>query len=400
MSTSTIVAVLASLVIGAAIGWYAASSPSSGTSPLTSGEAAPARGSQDEVRLEADADFATQRLAELETKLETVTAEREALRKIIADAGLTDEGAPDEAARIAQAAALKGPRFVFEGMEAPLSEMKWKTIAESVVAMGPLMGELGQALADGKSAGDLPQRIQKYNVPLIQAAVAASQGGMPGHGINGAFTHPALVANMVYSTLLEAGQPLDDGQVEKLGQIADRFVAEDARMRAGVGEESWALEQLVLESEIKDRFYKAVDAILTPPQVDVLHPPSLRDRTAGDIFSAGLIWLQSAQVGRAAGPDDLAQKITAGLMRQFQVPEEEKDAVARAVGDWASGFGPDVFTPLDPLEKNNMVKMDRIRTAGRPMVALYKELVRSLPAQEEVGQRIRASAFLVVPAGQ
>ena len=403
MSTNAavIVAVVA-LAFGAGLGWLLRGEPEAPSPDVITVRDGVGADSE-EPSLEADPAAAAARIAELETKLETVVAERDELQKSLAAAGIPEGGAATEGERVARALKLKGARFVYEGMEKTLDDMQWQTIATAIASMVPQLNELGENLAAGKGAGDLPMQIQKHNVPLIQAAVAASQGGMPGYGINGAFTHPALVANMIFSTLLEAGEALSESQTERLGQIADRFVAEDAALRAEVPvnrEKPFALAALVAESEMKDRFYKSVDEILTPAQLDILHPPTLRDRTAGDIFSAGLIWMQSAQVARVKNAAELSERLTEGLMRKFQIPEEEKEAVGRAVGDWAAKFGPATFTPLDALEKNNMVKMDRIRAAGRPMVELYKELVRSLPAQEAVADRLRTTTFLVVPAGQ
>ena len=399
MSNTTILAAVVCLLLGAAVGWFAREPGSESPEPVPHTEPAEDRGASDEIGLEADGEFAVERIQQLESQLKEAFTERDSLKQALADAAAGKVSAQDEVARIAAAAELKGPRYTYEGLEKTLKEIKWDKIAKAVVGMAGPMKELGEALAAGRPAGDLPQKVQKFNMPLIQAAVAANQGGMPGHGINGSFTHPALVANLIYSTLVEAGLPLDDAQAEKLSQLADRSVEDDRRLRAARTDESWAMEQLVMESEMKDRFYKAVDSLLTPEQVEVLHPGALRDRTAGDIFSAGLIWMQSAQVARARDREDLTQKITAGLMRRLQIPEEEKEAVGRAVGDWAAKFGPDAFTPLDDLEKSNMVRMDRIRAAGRPMVDLYKEIARSLPGQEEVIKRLRETAFLVVPAG-
>ena len=68
--------------------------------------------------------------------------------------------------------------------------------------------------------------------------------------------------------------------------------------------------------------------------------------------------------------------------------------------DWAGRFGPEQFTPLDNLERKNMVKMDRLRFAMRPMVELYKELASRFANDPELVGRIRDAAFLVVPAGR
>ena len=391
---------IAAALAGAGIGWVAKPTPTDtvaeGAVDAGADDAGSAAGPQLQT---SDLVVAHAEIAKLKKAVSDAQREADGLRQELAVArgeAKVPEGS-EEQRKLAEA--LKAPRYSYEKFDKGLAQIDWKKSAEAIRELAPLIPKILESVAAGGTmAPELQKRAQELNAPLIQVAMVLKGAEVPGTGYNGPFTHPAVAANMVYASLIEAGKPLDEQQVQQLKEIGDRFVQEEAVLRERGKQEKFALAMLLGESEIKDRFYKAVDQILTPEQVDLLHPGSLRDRVQGDLFSAGLIWLGHFQGSFGANREAIAINVTKTAMAHFQIPEADRPAVVRLVSDWLQSFDEAALAPMDDMEKAAFVKMSRIRTGGAPMLALYKELAREMVANEDVVKRIQDSQYVLLPA--
>lgn len=339
------------------------------------------------------------RINDLERDLANTKREADALRQELVAAKSGAKKVPSsEAEHIAMARALKVPRYGFKKFDQGLVQIDWKKSAAAIHELGPLLPDIMRGMASRTISPELEAKAQELNAPLIQVAMILKGASVPGTGYNGPFTHPAVAANMVYATLVEAGLPLDDDQVEKLKKIGDTHAAEEAALRKREADEPFQIAILLAESDLKDRFYKAVDAILTPEQLNILHPGQIRDRVQGDLFSAGLIWLGHAQAAIGSNRADIAKRLTDLAIRQFQIPETDRAAVARLASDWMQAFDEAAIAPLDSMEMTAFIKMGRIRAAADPTLTLYKELAREMGSHPEIVKRIQQTSMVLLPA--
>jgi len=399
MESRLVVVATACLLAGAAVGWFLKPAGD----PHASG-----------IELEPDvADDGPQ--PGIGTELGALRAELESARKRAREEGTRREEAEATQARLEaeieslRAAATKGTTpdapVVAKGVRYPyakhagvLESIDWDVAGDAVAHITALLKELTDAQAAGKPMPPSVGAIQRYNGPLVTAALTAQQGGMPGTGVNGSFSHPALLANLVHATLLKAGLPLDEAQEKRLRSLADDFVQEDERRLAGYDESTLGLEKLIAEAALKDRFYAAVDALVTEAQRAVLHPPSVRGRTSADLFSSAIIWATVTRRTTFHTTDELASEMARAVVQRYDVPAEQKAVVEDLAATWVKSFPAGYLAEEpDPLTLASHYLVDRIRIAADRQLTFFRAILDGLPADWAGASRLRQEAFVLLP---
>lgn len=331
-----------------------------------------------------------------ELEKERARAERLAAEIAAFKAGEGPEGGasadPDEASGGVEA------RYVFEGTEKALRALDLDAAGEAYQNMTPLITELLDSLAAGKPKMHLQQDISRWNMTLVNQAMSMQGGGLSGNGINGVFTHPAIQVNYVYAALKAGEQPLTEPQERALKELGDRFVKEEAKRVARYDETTLELAKLVEEADLKARFYADVDALLTPAQVEVLHPERMRGRIQADLFSSGLLWAMRVQALPFREREDLATSIAENVMRHFQLGSEHELLVGELAREYAGRFsGAFLAHEPDALDKIGLFQEARVRESARQLITLLEALVDRLPVDADVRKTIRGTAFALVP---
>jgi hypothetical protein len=288
--------------------------------------------------------------------------------------------------------------YVFAGTEDALRAMDFEVAGEAIANMTPILGEVAKALAEGRQVPPSVGDVQRWNGPLVKQALIAQQSGVPGTGVNGAFTHPSVLVNMVHSTLAHAGLPLDEHQQARLRDLGDRFVEEDARRLAGYDETTLEFRKIVEETTLKDRLYEAIDGILTQEQRDMLHPPDVRGRLRSDLFSSGIVWLQFARTVRYTDRPAMAEAFIGRVLRDWNFDDEAESRARELSRTWASSFTDAYLTEtLDALSRQGIVPMERVRIAAKNQLAFYTALHAQLSPGSEAAERVRSAQLLMVP---
>jgi hypothetical protein len=345
-------------------------------------------------------------LARAQTRLDEETAARKkaetelaaARARLAALAGGTPGKADGGPGKGPAKAAVRGGRYRFQAFQKTLDGMDWKAAGEAVSKMSPLLVELADSMASGQPLPPSVGDIQQYNGRLVKMALTAQRQGVPGTGTNGAFTHPSILANLVWSTLRAAGKPLDAAQEQRLGELADAAVEEDARRLAGYGEDTLALQRVWDETALKDRFYAGVDRLVTDAQREILHPAAVRGRLGFDLCSSGLVWATVCVPLPFTDVAGLKAAAVQRIVQQAQVPAEQRPVVVDAVADWASSFPPGwLDAPSSPLDLGGHMQVARVRVAAGKQLALERALLARLPADAPAAARVRAAAAVLVP---
>lgn len=292
----------------------------------------------------------------------------------------------------------KGVRYAYDKYKKPLEAIDWDVAGDAVAHIGPLLKQLVEARAAGKPIEQILGSIQRYNGPLVTAAFAAQQGGVPGTGVNGSFTHPAMLANMVYATLLKAGKPLDETQEKKLNALADDSVKEDERRLAGYDERALGIQKLLDETALKDRFYAAVDALVTDAQREILHPEVVRGRTSADLFSSGVLWATVLRPARYKLPEEMASALVEQITVRYQVPADQKTVVQDLAAEWVKSFPAGYLDEApDTLALAGHLKVSRLRVAAERQLVFFRGILDRLPSDWAGAADFRKEAFVLVP---
>lgn len=402
MDTRTLVVALACLVAGAGLGWLLGSPSADGPRSIDADpdDATPAE-APEQTAVELDSHGAVvaslrKQVDDARSTIGDLTAERDALREQVdrlkadADAGRLAGG--DTEARTTT-------RFAGGRFAETLDAIDWQEAGQALSRMAPLLSEFVTSRMEGKPPPPSVGDIQKYNGALVKMALKAQQDGVPGSGANGAFTHVAIVANLVHATLAQAGLPLDAAQEERLAALADRLLEEDEKRLAGQHEQTLTITKLLDETRIKDRFYAGVDALVTDEQREALHPAALRGRTSYDLFSSGLVWAQHVAPQPFREKAQLEQALVQQVMLRYGVAADQRAVVEEVVAAWVADLPASlVAEPPDGLETQvNAHRVTRVRAAAVAQQRGFERLLQRLAADDPAVAKIRAEARVAVP---
>ncbi len=320
-------------------------------------------------------------VAALRGALEAAERERDALR-----AAATPSKAPSGPASLRFG--LTGPTPAFDAAD-------WPTLGENARRLAPLMRQMMEGIAKGEPDTPLIQQAGELNMPLAQLTMAAAKE-LGGTGPNGAFTHPAVLANLMRATLAAMGQPLSEEQEHALSTLGEAWVAEHARMQVDVAPGAPALAALIAEVEAKARFMTAAKRVLTPTQRTALFQPDTEGRAGLDLFSPGLLYTQRIP---AAGIDAEASARLAlrFLLAPLGLSQDEQAAYTALGARWVEDV-PWQGRGIAPLSPDTLVPtLDDLQGFARAQLAtLQRILDQGLPTPDQA-TRLRASLVVVMP---
>ena len=98
-------------------------------------------------------------------------------------------------------------RFGLAAKTPAFDKADWPVLVGHAAELSKLLAELREKIISGEDMGPgFQQRIVKHNTPLALFAVAFG-AEMEDTTPNGAYTHPAVVSNMIRAALRDAGKP-------------------------------------------------------------------------------------------------------------------------------------------------------------------------------------------------
>lgn len=340
-----------------------------------------------------------ERLAALEQQNEALRAQavqRDPAPPIVAPAAVAPveppPPPPPPTTTEAWAALFSDPKFA----EA-LAKLDWKTIGTVTSEMGPALAQLVAAMQ--KEGAEMPMdlaiKVSQLNMKLLEQVPAMMASGLPGFGPNGTYTHPLVVANTLASTLQAAGHALTPAQQQAVAGLVRVFSAESQSI-AEAGRE-FDLEQLLAETEMKDRFFREISGQLQPEQAATIFPPGAGTHDGSSLFSSGLLTQVHAQPVQAKDAADFARIASGKLAEQLGLDEaltaQVKDVLTRAAA------APELWRDRADATETSQLRMMR---AGRTQAALRQQLVwmrqvQQLPLTAEQRQKLAKMKNVLVP---
>lgn len=356
------------------------------------------------VRLEAPlvaggAGAASGELAQVQQRNRELEQEIAALRDQLARRGA--EPAPVATAATVAADApvpvVAGPMFDDAQFAAALAKIDWAMMGDVTKDMAPLLAELLAAM--GKDGAEVPMdligKIQQLNGKLVAQLPAMLESGMPGYGPNGVFTHPLVVANTLASTLAASGAKLTPAQQQSLSGIVALF-AKETQQIAGASRE-FAVEQLLEEVEMKDRFYREMSGLLTPEQLAKVAPEGAGSYDGSNLFGPGLVTQASSLPLPAKDAADFARSASSRLADQLGLDEATTTQV-RAVLAQSMG-APELWSNRgDAREQQlHMMRNGRATTALRAQLQWMKQIQQQVKLTPEQAKKLAAMRHVLVP---
>lgn len=261
--------------------------------------------------------------------------------------------------------AFSDPRFADV-----LSKIDWAKMGEITHEMSPVLAELVAAMTEegAEIPMELAIKVQQLNSQLLGMIPALMEAGVPGFGANGSYTHPLVVANTVANTLQAAGQAMTADQKSRLSSLVGMFSAEAQSIADSTHD--LTLDQLLADSEMKERFFNEMKGSLTADQSSVLYPAGSTDYEGGSLFHSGVMmrpYMKPIAVKNAA---EFASKVSSNLSDKLGL----SDVTAKRVHDIIARASQAAELWQHPAETAEMSQAHFIRS-GRSMAALRNQVI-------------------------
>ena len=215
--------------------------------------------------------------------LAEVTERNEVLKTKVAALGAEVAGLEPQAVK----ADPQAFRFGVQSTAPNFDKADWPDLAGHLLELSKVLVDIrDEVLAGGQPSAKSMQGIQKHNTPL--GLFALSIGPEMGQEPHIAYTHPAVIANLIRSALAASGDPLSRGQEVAIATLGDAWQRE--RDQQGAASHAAALGRLVAEVEAKLRFLDDVKAVLTPRQRGLLFDPETEGRIQQDLLSPAWVF--------------------------------------------------------------------------------------------------------------
>ena len=278
-----------------------------------------------------------------------------------------------------------------------LAAVDWKLVGDVTHEMGPMLVDLAKLIENG---GEVPPelaiQIQQLNSKLLAQLPTLLKAELPGFGANGAYTHPLVVGNSLASTLQAAGLPLDAGQQDRMAGLVRAFATESQVINGSQHE--FALEGLLAETEMKDRFYGEVSTLLGPEQNNVMYPPGAKDYDGVSLFSTGLMTRPFTDGVPSSSPADFARIASNRLGEEVGFDEATTTRV-RAVVERVMAASPELWQDKAGATetKLRMLKAGRTSAALRRQLQVMREIQRQVPLTPEQQKKLASLRYVLVP---
>jgi hypothetical protein len=356
-----------------------------------------ARGAASRVeRAERDRDELSSRLDDLTDEFRALERERQALAAEV-------ESLRADAIRWQEEVLGPDNLLVRFGKWGEIKEVRgadWEELGETIGTMSGLMKQLSDAMQKGEMApAGVMSRIGDLNKVLV-AHYTRVLGKLPTHAaVNGEFTHPINLVNMLAGHLKQAGMPLEEHQLRALSKLGDEYDRRWNAAQDGYSEHTLKLRKLVDEVELKEWFRVEMFKVTSPQQKAAAVPPEIEGLAGFDLYSPGLIVQMSLDL--LMKPEDKTwQEAILERTRGHVVGEgaEGSDAFAGAAfvfQTWAD----DVAELTRPGGRTNMARVytAEVIVAGKAQVKAYEQLYETWAPTDALKEGLKKAGSIVLP---
>ena len=276
-----------------------------------------------------------------------------------------------------------------------LTSADWPELGGAVKTMNGLFLELLADLEKGKPIGpELQQKIVAENAKLVRLA-AGIMGKIPTHApVNGEFSHPLVLANLMSAVLEESGMPLTKAQKEAVMRAGGGYDAAYEKLQKGYNADTSELEKLVDELSLKQDSVKKVRGSFSAEQLEAVLPQQLRDLMQLDVLSPGISTALSAQPKSYSSAEEARSKFQKNLLKELGVASEAAGGFDEHFAAWQE----EVQSLLTPRgEKAGPPRFDDALLAARAEANLLRKLLATPGLDDKARAAIIAFRTWTIP---
>lgn len=399
MASATVPAVIVSLAAGLGVGWFVGhrGAGDDAAPPERAAPAAPAGAAASSV---APAPGAPGPVLEGQDPAAHVAVLRARVTSLEADVAKRDaelQGMKEKLAALTPPPFdPKALRFGLGGVTPAFDKADWTALSGHMSALAKVLGGFKQSALEGQPPGpDLMAALSEHNTPLALFAVAAASD-LGGTGPNGAYTHPAVIANLIRAALIAANDPLTPAQETAVVALGKSWAAENERQVKAFAETTPDLARTVAEVDAKQRFLDATKELLTPSQRALLFHPETEGRLQLDLLSPALVYVLQVPV-ESLSADDLAAQVIPRLLAVAGLKDVDAGPLLGVGQRWLDEVpgGREPHPPRDP--ELVFPTVATIQGWARAEVAAIQRVVESGRLTPEQVKAVRKVRTLIVP---
>ncbi len=262
----------------------------------------------------------------------------------------------------------------------------WPEMGEAIGNMNALMVELVASMQNGEvPSAELQEKIREENNKLVRYA-AQVMGKIPTHSpINGEFSHPITVANLIDSVLEGTELALNEDQRAAIASFGEDYDRGFDRLQSTYSDETTRLEKLIDELELKRDTKRSMESVLTPDQRELLTPAAIRDRSQVDPLSPAVMTAMIAGAKNVKSVDELRGRLPEYLGEWFGIKNVAPETLGAIADSWMEEMRP-ILTPVERATK--FLELDQTITAGRAQVNAMKQLLSLQDLDEKARKAI------------
>lgn len=276
-----------------------------------------------------------------------------------------------------------------------VGEANWPELSAAMNEIIKSLGEILAARKEGREPSpESMKNIQKHNQKLIDYYVKVLRK-LPTHmSANGEFVHPINTANMIAAALQAAGKPLSEAQTKQVVTLGEEYESGWDKLQAGYDANTFKLEKVVDELELKQKFYDSLIALLQPDQREVVVDPATHDYMQLDMYSPSLALVQNLAPVYKPTIDEVRATLIDEFSKEMGINKDLIAAQGFIMDTWFSDCG----TMLDPRTEAEigMLKTQECIKYGRVQIKAFKALIEALRPDEKQLGLIRDFADVVI----
>jgi len=284
------------------------------------------------------------------------------------------------------------------GELAEIRDADWNELGGAIRSINEVVEPLFADIRDGNPpSAAAQQRVMTENNKLVKYGVSILDK-LPTNAtmqVNGEFTHPLSLINMIAAMLREAGLPLAASQSRELIAIGESYDRVFAELNASYDEFSWVLTKLLDELTLKRDTMLEVEAVLTPPQRAVVVVPEIQHRMRLDTLSPVNMVLLSARVL----PIGAIAELESTLVGVWTGAYEVDGGFLAPHGDLWARYAEELAGVLAPVPSTTIpfAHLDDLIVAGRAQERLFLDLLDRGAFTPEQGVLIAGSEVWWLP---
>jgi hypothetical protein len=277
-----------------------------------------------------------------------------------------------------------------------LRDADWKSLGDTYTKMLEMLKVLAADARQGKEPdAETSAKIGELNKGLIQHLVKF-YGKLPTNAPgNGEFTHPANMVNILAGQLEAGNMPLTEQQVADLQRLGNEYDTRWEALQKGYTKETWPLQKIVDEAELKEWFHDEMFKVTTPQQKAFALPAEIEGYMRLDLYSAGLVLMLVTKPVHVNDAAELKPTLKAQVAARLGVEVAALDGADYIFDDWVNSLG----AQLAPQTANDAALMrtrDAI-VAGKAELAAMRALHDQFIADEAVRKKFAGITEIALP---